>query len=143
MRMTTMMALLAAGALAAVIHGAGGRADRSGMLHAKTAAAGAATSPTGQDTIALGRQVFLGKSGGAICATCHGQNAKGLPGLGPDLTDATWLHGDGSIAFLKAIIRTGVAKPKQSPTVMPPYGGTPLKPEQLDAVAAYIHSLSR
>lgn len=49
--------------------------------------------------------------------------AKGAPGLGPDLTDNTWLHGDGSEAFLRTIIRSGVTKPKKSTAVMPPAGG--------------------
>lgn len=92
--------------------------------------------------IALGDRIFHGKVGGAVCTTCHGQDARGLPGLGPDLTDGKWLHGDGGLEFLRNIIRTGVPKPSQSATVMPPYGGTPLGADQLDAVAAYVYSLS-
>lgn len=92
--------------------------------------------------VALGDRVFHGKAGGAVCTTCHGQDARGLPGLGPDLTDGSWLHGDGGLEFLKNIIRTGVPKPSKSATVMPPYGGTPLSADQLDAVAAYVYSLS-
>jgi mono/diheme cytochrome c family protein len=92
--------------------------------------------------IALGKNIFQGKAAGAICFTCHGTDAKGVPGLGPNLTDATWLHGDGSMTFLTTIIRTGVAKPKQSAAVMPPFGGTALNAEQLRAVAAYVYSLS-
>lgn len=142
MRTTTGMTLLAVGAVAAsLIHHAGGTPVAPRAPIAASTAAAMADSPAVQD-VALGRQVFLGKAGGAICTTCHGTNAKGLKGLGPDLTDGTWLHGDGSVAFLKTIIRTGVAKPKQSSAAMPPYGGTPLKAEHLDAVVAYIHSLS-
>lgn len=92
--------------------------------------------------IALGDSVFHGRSGGAICFTCHGQDAKGVTGLGPDLTDATWLHGDGSLGFLTTIIRTGVAKPKKAAGMMPPFGGVPLTPERLQGVAAYVYSLS-
>lgn len=143
MRMTTGMTLLAMGAAAAgLVHLAGGAPGSSRALIAAPATESPADASAARDSVALGRQVFLGKAGGAICTTCHGTNAKGLKGLGPDLTDGAWLHGDGSIAFLKTIIRTGVAKPKQSSAAMPPYGGTPLKPEHLDAVAAYIHSLS-
>ena len=90
--------------------------------------------------IALGKKVFEGKSGGANCFTCHGMNAKGAPGLGPDLTDDKWLHGDGSVAFLDSIVRAGVSKPKQSAAVMPPMGGAKLSDEQVKAVVAYIQS---
>jgi mono/diheme cytochrome c family protein len=40
------------------------------------------------------------------------------------------------------LIRSGVTTPKQGAAVMPAYGGTPLEPEQLQAVAAYVYSLS-
>ncbi|HEX6631697.1 MAG TPA: c-type cytochrome [Gemmatimonadaceae bacterium] len=92
--------------------------------------------------IALGERVFQGKSGGALCTTCHGKDAKGMKGLGPDLTDDVWLHGDGGMEFLKTLISTGVMQPKLGGVVMPPYGGTPLSPDQLEAVAAYVYSLS-
>jgi mono/diheme cytochrome c family protein len=91
-------------------------------------------------TVALGKKVFEGKAGGAICFSCHGMNAKGAPGLGPDLTDDKWLHGDGSLAFLDSIVRAGVSKPKHSAAVMPPMGGAKLSDEQVKAVVAYIQS---
>ncbi len=92
--------------------------------------------------IARGDSVFHGKLGGAICFTCHGQRGVGAPGMGPSLADAVWLHGDGSMAFLRTTIRAGVAKAKQSAIVMPPFGGTPLDSAKLEAVAAYVYSLS-
>ena len=93
--------------------------------------------------IALGRKVFEGKAGGAICFTCHGMNAKGTPGLGPDLTDDRWLHGDGSAAFIDSIVRNGVPKPKQSAAPMPPKGGANLDDQQVKAVVAYVQSLRK
>jgi mono/diheme cytochrome c family protein len=92
--------------------------------------------------IARGRRVYEGKAGGALCVTCHGPQAKGVPGIGPDLTDGSWLHGDGSLASIRAIIRAGVIAPKKTAAVMPPYGGSPLDANQLEAVATYIHSLN-
>ena len=91
--------------------------------------------------IARGDSVYHGKLGGAICATCHGANAKGLPGMGPDLTDKAWLHSDGSLKGIEATVRTGVAKPKKASVAMPPFGGVPLDSAKVTAVAAYIHSL--
>lgn len=92
--------------------------------------------------VAQGKAIFEGR-GGALCVTCHGKNARGVMGLGPDLTDANWLHGDGSLKFLQDLIRAGVIKPRQSATIMPPMGGTTLTDEQLFAVAAYVSTLTR
>lgn len=91
--------------------------------------------------VALGDSIFHGKAGGAICFSCHGPNAKGVKGLAPDLTDAKWLHGDGSFAFLQSIVEKGVPKPKENAAPMPPKGGVPLNAAQVKAVAAYVYSL--
>ena len=79
------------------------------------------------------------------CQRCHGMN--GTNGrTGPDLTDATWLHIDGSYESIVHIISTGVAAADfKSPTSrfpMRPNGGMPLTDEQLHAVAGYVYSLS-
>lgn len=102
------------------------------------------TQPQAQDSAALiarGDSVYHGTLGGAICATCHGKDAKGVAGMGPDLTDKVWLHGDGGVKFIETIVRTGVSKPKKSSVAMPPFGGVPLDSAKTVAVAAYIHSL--
>lgn len=91
--------------------------------------------------IARGDSVYHGTLGGAICATCHGKDAKGVAGMGPDLTDKVWLHGDGGVKFIETIVRTGVSKPKKSSVAMPPFGGVPLDSAKTVAVAAYIHFL--
>ena len=106
-------------------------------------AAQAPADTTSPEVVAEGRKVFEGKSGGALCFSCHGMNAKGMPGIGPDLTDGTWLHGDGGVQFLTQLVRTGVPKPKQSAASMPPMGGARLTDAQLHAVAVYLASLNR
>ena len=114
------------------------------MLGAAAAPLGAqaATDTTSPELIGAGRKVFEGKAGGALCFSCHGMNAKGIPGIGPDLTDGKWLHGDGGIAFIEKLVATGVPKPKQSAAAMPPMGGAKLDATQVRAVAAYIASLN-
>ncbi|HET9452833.1 MAG TPA: c-type cytochrome [Gemmatimonadaceae bacterium] len=102
----------------------------------------AAADTTSPELIASGKKVFEGKAGGAICFSCHGMNARGMPGVGPDLTDGKWLHGDGGIAFLEKLIAAGVARPKQSVAAMPPMGGAKLDATQIRALAAYIASLN-
>lgn len=93
-------------------------------------------------TVALGDSVFHGKVGGALCYVCHGPKGKGVPSLGPDLTDKEWVNGDGSVAFIAKVVAEGVAKPKKMPAPMPPKGGGQLNEAQITAAAAYVWSLS-
>ena len=111
------------------------------LLLAVSQATGAQASVTTQ-MIALGDSIFHGKAAGGTCITCHQANAKGIPGLAPDLTDKTWLHGDGSLAAIIVTIEKGVPKPKQAVSPMLPRGGTNLTSDQIRAVAAYVWSLS-
>jgi mono/diheme cytochrome c family protein len=41
-----------------------------------------------------------------------------------------------------AVIRTGVAQPREYPAPMPPMGGANLSEDQLQAVSAYVLSLN-
>lgn len=79
----------------------------------------------------------------AVCAACHGPEAKGVPGMAPSLADATWLNIDGSYAAIVTTITEGVAKPKESPTPMPAKGGNAgMTDQQVKELAAYIFALS-
>jgi cbb3-type cytochrome c oxidase subunit III len=76
-----------------------------------------------------------------LCYACHGANAQGA--VGPNLTDAEWIHGDGSYDFLVATVAEGVPKEKAKAGVpMPPKGGSSISDEDVKAVAAYVYSLS-
>ena len=99
------------------------------------AAAPAGVTPA---AIAQGDSIFH-KDG--MCYACHGTNAEGV--VGPNLTDAEWLHGDGSYDFLVATITSGIPAEKAKKGVpMPPKGGSSITDEQVKAVAAYVYSLS-
>lgn len=91
--------------------------------------------------IAMGDSIFNGNQFGA-CWACHGSKGKGTSN-GPKLNDSEWLHTDGSLEGIKGIITSGVPKPKKVKTPMPPMGGAKLSPEEIDALAAYVHSLSQ
>jgi mono/diheme cytochrome c family protein len=93
--------------------------------------------------LALGDSVFHGKIGAALCYVCHGPAGKGVAGLGPNLTDKEWTNGDGSVAFIAKTVTDGVPKPKKFPAPMPPKGGGSLNEAQVNAVAAYVYSLSQ
>ena len=116
--------------------GAAGAADTGG-----TAADGdgGEASP---ELIALGDSIFHGQAGGGTCYACHGQDGTGT-GVGPNLTDGEWLNTDGSLEGITKTVQSGVPTPKKAPAPMPPMGGASLTPDQVRAVAAYVHSLSQ
>ena len=99
------------------------------------AAAPAGVTPA---AIAQGDSIFH-KDG--LCYACHGSNAEGA--VGPNLTDAEWLHGDGSYDFIVAMVTSGVPAEKAKKGIaMPPKGGSSITADQVKAVAAYVYSLS-
>ena len=76
-----------------------------------------------------------------LCYACHGSNAEGV--VGPNLTDAEWLQGDGSYDFIVATVTSGIPAEKAKKGVpMPPKGGSSITDDQVKAVAAYVYSLS-
>jgi mono/diheme cytochrome c family protein len=99
------------------------------------AAAPAGVTPA---AIAQGDSIFH-KDG--LCYACHGTNAQGA--VGPSLTDAEWLHGDGSYDFIVATVTSGIPAEKAKKGIpMPPKGGSSITADQVKAVAAYVYSLS-
>jgi mono/diheme cytochrome c family protein len=94
-------------------------------------------------TIALGDSLFHARS----CARCHGADAKGAQN-GPNLTTATHMHVNGTYNDFVRLITSGVPadsiQDKSHRFAMQPRGGTqnPLTDEQIQAVAAYVYSLS-
>ena len=100
-----------------------------------------AKSARAQDAaqIAIGDSLFNGRQLGA-CWACHGKKGAGTSNA-PKLSDKEWLNTDGSVDGIKGIITNGVPKPKKMKAPMPPMGGGKLTPEQIDALAQYVHSL--
>jgi glucose/arabinose dehydrogenase len=90
--------------------------------------------------LAWGDKIYHGKARGGACAGCHGSDGKGSD-VGADLTAGKWLWGDGSLASLTKTIAEGVASPKQHMGAMPPMGGSPLSPSDLQAVSAYVWAI--
>ena len=78
-------------------------------------------------TIADGKQVFV-----TYCAVCHRPDGGGQ--IGPNLTDDSWIHG-GTLAEIRTTIHDGVLAKG-----MPEWGRV-LKPDQVNAAAAYVKSL--
>lgn len=103
--------------------------------------AAAHPTPTGADDptarlLALGGNRAAMESGKQLfatyCAVCHRPDAGGL--IGPNLADAYWIHG-ATLADIYRTVSDGVLDKG-----MPPWNKT-LKPEQIEAVVAYVASL--
>jgi mono/diheme cytochrome c family protein len=111
-------------------------------------------STTPQDRVPLTQEMITEEmlSQGAMllaegtCARCHSLDASGT-NLGPDLTDDEWLHGDGSLEAIRTTIIFGVQRDQiRDPSLrqpMEPMGQMMLGDDQIDALAAYIWTLSR
>jgi cytochrome c oxidase cbb3-type subunit 3 len=80
-----------------------------------------------------GSAIATGKATYATnCASCHGPAGGGI--IGPNLTDDYWIHG-GSLAEIRTVVADGVLDKG-----MPPWNKL-LKPDQVNAVVAYISTL--
>jgi mono/diheme cytochrome c family protein len=117
---------------------------RFGLLIAFAAVVGTrpalAQAPAGVTpaAIAQGDSIFHSKGN---CYACHGANAQGA--VGPNLTDAEWLHSDGSYDAIVKQITTGVPQAESKSGIpMPPKGGSSITDDEVKAVAAYVYSLS-
>lgn len=111
----------------------------------------AATPLAAQDTIPVldsakvkaGKAIFEGRG---LCFSCHGMNGEGM--LGPttrlNATKDSWLHHNGSLAGVIALIKSGVDEQKsKSGQIMPPLGGAKLTDAQVEQVASYVLHLHR
>jgi mono/diheme cytochrome c family protein len=94
-------------------------------------------APTDPAVIAHGDSVFHGTGN---CYACHGSKAEGM--IGPNLTDAEWIHSKGTYQDIVNQVNHGVPKEEsKSGVVMPPRGGATLTDDDVKAVAAYVYSL--
>lgn len=93
-----------------------------------------------QAMVDQGRELF---NGSGTCFACHGQGGVGTT-LGPNLTDGEWLNIESrSMENLVQLINTGVPAPQQFPGVMLPRAGANLTDDQVQALAAYVYSISQ
>jgi len=86
-----------------------------------------------------GEQAFIN-----TCSSCHGVDARGIPGLGKDVTTSPFFLGLDEAVFLEFI---QVGRPATDPANttgvdMPPRGGNPaLTDEDIVNIRAFIYSL--
>lgn len=100
-----------------------------------------AAPPTPSGDVAAGEVLFQ-----QSCASCHGPDAKGVVGLGKDMTTSQFIQGLNDEELL-AFVKTG--RPTSDPlnttgVDMPPKGGNPaLTDAQLLDIIAFIHSVQQ
>jgi cytochrome c oxidase cbb3-type subunit 3 len=108
--------------VAAYVHALGG-----GVGEGIAAPAGPTPASVDPALVAAGNAVFA-----ANCVGCHGAAATG--GVGPNLTDASWIHG-GSLEAIQKVVSEGV--PAKGMITWAPVLGE----EKVRQVSAYVHSL--
>jgi disulfide bond formation protein DsbB len=126
-RLITLFSLLVAGAL--IIAACGG-----------APAATPATEGSIGDAV-IGKTRFE-----STCTTCHGPDAKGVPGLGKDLTVSEFAKGlsDRELVDFLAVGRPASDPLNTTGVDMPPKGGNPAFTEQdLIDIAAYVRALQQ
>lgn len=123
--------------MARVTIAAGGLLLAAATLSAQDTAARQVTP----SLIARGDSIFHGQIAGGTCFACHGVQGSGIRGLTHELTSRKRLNGDGSYRSIVQIVQQGVAQPQQA-IPMPPHGGAELTSLDVQAVAAYVYSLS-
>ncbi len=132
-----LIAMLAMTVLAAC--GGDDKKEESAAEPAAVAAAPAEVAAAPAGDAANGGKIYS-----TACVACHGPDAKGVTGLGKDLTTSEWVGQQSDaqlVEFIKrgrdagdALNTTGVA--------MPPKGGNPAMSEQEIAdIVAYIRSI--
>ena len=90
---------------------------------------------------AKGQTVFAG-----TCSSCHGPDAKGLPGLGKDLTTSEFVRTQSDVDLVNFI---KVGRPASDPANttgvdMPPKGGNPaLTDQDIADVVAYLRTINQ
>lgn len=90
--------------------------------------------------LAQGDSLFHGLIGATSCQACHGADGAQAT-VAPNLTDAEWLHSDGSWEGIYKTVQAGVSTPKQFTSMMPADGGIPMTEEHRRAVTAYVYKL--
>jgi disulfide bond formation protein DsbB len=131
---------LAAGALVvAAVVACGGAAQPAAPATSKPAGQPTAAAKAGDAT--RGKQIFT-----QSCSACHGQDAKGMPGLGKDMTTSAFIKAQ-SDAQLLDFVKKGrpVSDPANTTKVdMPPKGGNPaLTDAQLLDIIAFMRSVQQ
>jgi disulfide bond formation protein DsbB len=119
------------------------------------AACGSGQSDSGNPTVSAEAEKYASLKGDgtagkskfeSTCSACHGPDAKGIAGLGKDLTTSEFAKGLPDAAFILFITQGRPASDPLNTTGvdMPPRGGNPAFTDQdLADIVAYVRSLQK
>lgn len=111
--------------------------DLAEVKAAQKASGGGADGPQEEKLLAMIGSVEAQNKGKGIfqekCLSCHGPAGQG--GIGPNLTDDYWLHGDGKPMAIATTVFNGVAEKG-----MPPWKAL-LPEEDIYAVVSFVRTL--
>lgn len=117
------------------------------MLGIVGMACGSSASPTaGPSSKPMGDATKGKEKYTAVCAACHGSDAKGLPALGKDLTTSAFVKSQSDEQLRAFIIKGRPASDPDNTTKvdMPPRGGnSTLTDSDIDDIIAYIRTLQQ
>lgn len=107
----------------------------------KAAAPAAPAAPVAKGDATKGQETFM-----STCVACHGPDAKGVKGLGKDMTTSKFIASKSDDELL-AFVKTG--RPINDPlnttgVLMPPKGGNPaMSDEDILNVIAFIRTVNK
>jgi len=122
--------------------GALGLATVAGAMAQQGTPGGDSPAKVTAERVLAGSEIFNGRS----CVLCHAVAGRGEGASAPSLADPQWAHGDGGFDGIRRVVVWGVETDEmQTPREfeMFPRGGLTISDEEVDAVAAYVWSLSR
>jgi disulfide bond formation protein DsbB len=83
---------------------------------------------------------------GSTCVSCHGADAKGIPGLGKDMTTSTFIKSQSDDQLVTFVTKGRPSSDAANTTKvdMPPKGGNPAFTEKdLYDIVAFIRAVSK
>lgn len=116
-------------------------AGETGLAAAAGGSGGKAQSGSLGGDVAKGKEIFMN-----TCASCHGADARGMPGLGKDWTTSEFIASQTDEQLLEFIKKGRPATDPANTTGvdMPPKGGNPsLTDEDLINVIAFMRSVNK
>lgn len=136
MKRHVMLMVATMAMLSFLLIGCGGDSGDEPAPAADTTSGGSSST---SDSSATGEELFS-----ITCAPCHGPDAKGVEGLGKDLTTSEFAIDSSDADLLAFIIEGRPADDPENTTAieMPPRGGNPnLTDAQLSSIITYVRTL--
>jgi disulfide bond formation protein DsbB len=111
------------------------------LLAVALAACSSSAAPTPIGDASKGKDKYA-----TTCVSCHGPDAKGMPGLGKDLTTSEYTKSLTDVDFVDFVLKgRSTSDPANTTGVdMPPKGGNPaLTEDDIKDIVSYLRTLQK